>query len=108
MSYRPTLGFFLLLSLAGCSDSDIQLPKVFGNEVPEEVLDQPRVVPTAPLTTDSPSSWPLLGNVPPRPKDFTPPPLINATKTEMENDRDEARQLQQDYQVAPPVLPTSP
>lgn len=97
-----------MLSLASCSDSDVKLPKVFGNEVPPEVLAEPRVVPTAPLSTDSPGSWPLLGDVPPRPKDFTPPPLINAAKTEMENDRDEARRLQQDYQTAPPVLPASP
>lgn len=86
---------------------DVGLPKVFGSEVPDEVLKEPRAVPVPPPPGDT-VVWPKLTSVPFRPKDFTPEPVIEQTKKEMQNDRDAARLLQQNYQAAPPVLPVAP
>lgn len=94
-----------LTGLAACSQPDINLPKVFGSEVPDEVLNEPRPVPSPPPTTGD-QQWLLIGAVPPHPKDFTPQPVIDAAKQEMAADRAEGSQLQKDYQVAPPVLST--
>jgi len=93
------------LSLAACADSSVNLPHVFeGNEVPPEVVAAPRVVPqAAPINR---AVWPRLGDVPSKPKDFTPQSVIDAAKDEMANDRDDALRLQQDYQAAPEVLPS--
>ena len=85
------------LCLSACSDSDIQLPKVFGTEVPPEVLNAPRVVPTAQPTENR--EWPLLGKVPSKPKDFSPQQSIDAAKDEMHSDRNEAQHMQHEYQV---------
>lgn len=101
------LAAFLLLALASCGDNDIKLPHIYGDEIPPEVLDQPRVVPSPPKTTGEPE-WPLVGKVPPLPKDFTPQPTIEAAKKQMENDRDDGLSLQQNYQSTPPVLPVAP
>lgn len=96
-----------LLALTSCGGADIKLPKVFGDsEVPPEVLQEPRPVPVPPPPAAEPEVWPRLGDVPPRPKDFTPQPVINAAKSEMERDREAAERLQQDYQAAPPALPS--
>jgi hypothetical protein len=107
MAVRASLGFFLILLLASCGDSGVELPRVFGNEVPPDVLNEPRAVPSAPLPSN-PENWPLLGDVPSRPKDFTPQPVIDAAKTQMEGDRDADTLLQQNYQAAPAVVPASP
>ena len=97
---------FLLLALASCSDRDVKLPHVFsGNEVPPEVMSEPRTVPV-PTSEPDRTSWPLVGTVPSKPKDFTPQSTIDATKTEMENDRNDAQLLQHQYQEAPPVIST--
>ena len=97
---------FLLLALTSCSDSDVKLPHVFsGNEVPPEVMSEPRAVPVPAAEPDR-TSWPLVGTVPSKPRDFTPQPTIDATKTEMENDRNDAELLQHEYQEAPPVIST--
>lgn len=101
------LAGIVLLALAACSDSDIKLPKLYGDEIPPEVLHAPRKVPV-PAKTAAQSEWPLLGAVPARPKDFTPQPVIKAAVGEMQNDRDDGLQLQQNYESAPPVAPTSP
>jgi hypothetical protein len=96
----------MLLMLASCGDSDVKLPHVFsGNEVPSNVMAEPRLVPVPP--PDLNAAYPRLGDVPPLPKDFTPPPLIAATKREMEYDRDTAKIRQQQYEAAPPVLPSN-
>jgi hypothetical protein len=96
----------IVLSLASCGDA--RLPKVFGgSEVPSEVLNEPRAVPAPPPQT-GPTVWPRLGDVPSKPKDFTPQLTIDAAKQEMQNDRADAERLQQDYQATPPALPSSP
>lgn len=100
---RAVLAAFLL-PLAACGDTDVKLPKVFGTEVPREILDAPRAVPSPPPEEGNPV-WPLPGAVPQRPRDFTPQPTINAAKSEMEKDRDAGLLLQQNYQSAPPVVP---
>jgi hypothetical protein len=92
----------LALILSSCGDDDITLPKIYGVEVPSEVLNEPRPVPTAPLSVN-PKDWPLLGKVPTQPKDFTPPETVGAAKDEMENDSADAVRLRDDYEQSPPV-----
>jgi hypothetical protein len=114
MSLPSKLTFFakiptalFLLALASCSDSEIKLPKVFGgSEVPQEVLDEPRVVPVP--SPQNQATWPRLGDVPTMPRDFSPQPTINAARREMQSDRSDAERLQQDYAAAPPALPPPP
>ena len=108
----PSASVFFVISLmsvfllAACGETDIKLPKVFGDsEVPSEVLNAPRVVPAPPQATEA-RTWPRLGDVPSRPKDFTPQATIDAAKAEMESDRADAQQRQQEYQAAPPVVPS--
>jgi hypothetical protein len=93
-----------LLALAACSD--VKLPKVFGDsEVPDEVLKAPRVVPVPMTPQDGDRQWPLLGNVPSRPHDFTPQETIDAAKGEMQNNRDDAERMQEHYQAEPSPFP---
>jgi hypothetical protein len=87
----------LLLALASCDDIEASLPHAFGgNEVPPEVMAEPRAVqvPAGPANT----TWQRLGDVPFKPKDFTLPPMIDASKKEMQNDRTEAEGMQQQYE----------
>ena len=67
-----------------------------GGNVPPDVLAAPRAVqvPQGPADT----SWQRLGDVPNRPKDFTPQKMIDASRREMKRDRDEAQDRQQDYE----------
>ena len=103
--FSTVVAMALPLALAACDDAD--LPKVFGSEVPQQVLDAPRPVPSPPPVPEGQETvWPLLGNTPLMPKNFTPQPTIDAAKKEMEQDRDTGKELQQNYQEAPPVLPS--
>ena len=87
----------LLLALAGCDDIDASLPHAFGgNEVPPEVLAEPRAV-QVPSGSVAPT-WQRLGDVPFKPKDFTPQPMIDASKKEMQTDRAQAEAMQQQYE----------
>ncbi len=96
---------FIMASLAACQDLGIRTPKVFnGIEVPDDTLNEPRVVPVPPPPPEQ-RVYPRLGDVPSKPKDFTPQPTINATKQEMDEDRSEARQMQENYQETPPMVP---
>lgn len=105
---RLLTGCFVLI-LAACSTlglDDVKTPHVFsGNEVPQEALDVPRVVKVPePLSPDTP--WPRLGDVPPKPHNFTSKTLIQETFQQMENDRDNAKVKQQEVESEdPPELP---
>jgi hypothetical protein len=96
---------FLLL-LAGCEQVEqVELPHVFsGNEVPPEVMSQPRVVTVPPPRAAQNDTWMRLGDVPAAPKNFTPAPMIEQTKQEMKDDRAEADQLKQAADMPPPVV----
>ncbi len=98
-----TLSALMCLALGGCGIDEIKLPKVYGDEVPAEVLNAPRVVPSPPAAAKGKDVWPLVGAVPSKPKDFTPQPVIDAARSQMQNDRNEAARMQDDYQNASPV-----
>jgi len=79
------------LALAGCDS--INWPHIYGpDEIPQSVRDEPRAVPSPP-PEPSDESYPRLGDVPSKPKDFTPAAEIDQTKQQMENDRVEGEAL---------------
>jgi hypothetical protein len=99
--------FFIAITLllAGCGS--VEWPHVYGpDEVPQSVRNEPRPVPPAPPVPPD-ATYPLLGNVPTHPKDFTPPATINQTKQQMEDDKAEAqvfREQANNPSIAPPPV----
>ncbi|MDX2027799.1 MAG: hypothetical protein SFW62_04115 [Alphaproteobacteria bacterium] len=92
-------GIFLIL-LGGCDG-----PHIFdGNEVPLELRTAPRVVTTPSPEEIENTSWPRLGDVPSKPKNFTAQPLVDQTRLEMQNNRAEAERLRQQAEF-PPARP---
>ena len=79
-----------LAGLAGCYSS---------NEVPQNVLDEPRAVSPPPPASNP--SWPRLGDVPSKPKDFPPPAAVDQAKQQMESDRAEGQALHGQYENQP-------
>ncbi|MDR3425165.1 MAG: hypothetical protein P4M13_08895 [Alphaproteobacteria bacterium] len=59
------------------------------DEVPSAVKAEPRLVETPPPVTEE-SPWPRLGDVPFKPKDFSPTPVYNHYMSQLEYDRAEA------------------
>ncbi|MFY9287151.1 MAG: hypothetical protein WAO98_01490 [Alphaproteobacteria bacterium] len=110
---------FVALSLTCCSsnktaatDEGIQFPKIFGgSEVPDEILNAPRVVETPPPRDLSEVPWPRLGDVPSKPTDFSPQPVIDQAIAEMQYERSRALGSQssptatKNYPLLPPQLP---
>ena len=100
---------FLLLVLAACEDTDmtdISLPHVFGdNEVPADVAHEPRKVAIPAAGAIENATSPRLGDVPSKPKDFTPVPMIYQTMEEMETHRRAAEALKYDYENPVPQTP---
>lgn len=98
------IGLLLIGVLPGCTwMQDMGAPHVYGpNEVPPEVLAQPRLVAHA-LPAGPTESYPRLSDVPPRPKDFSPQPLVEQTQEQLEAQRDEALLMKQ--QVDNPEIP---
>lgn len=102
----------LVLALAGLAacdeiEQDLAPPKIFGIEVPDEVLNAPRPVPK-PVRDADDGQWPLVGAVPPRPKNFMSQQDIDALRRDMQEDRSSGSDLQKKYQDAPPVTPVGP
>ncbi len=99
-----------LVFLIACSDEAMTLPKVphvfSGNEVPPEVMNAPRVVPVPSPEHQANLPWLRLGDVPFRPKNFTPEPMIDASKLQMENERTIGEAYQQQY--GPAMAPSAP
>ncbi len=85
---------FLLAALAGCYSS---------NEVPQNVLNEPRAVSPPPIATNA--SWPRLGDVPARPKDFPVPAAVDQQKRDMEDDRAEGKVIREDIENPAPNPP---
>ncbi len=80
----PVMSFFLL---AGCES--LGIPNIFGeDEVPEEVKARPSVL--APPVFAKQQTWPRLGDVPSKPKDFTQPQNYNKSMDELESQRRDA------------------
>lgn len=77
--------FFLV---AGCDS--VHVPNLLGpDEVPDEVKAQPRAVQTYVLPAEN-EKWPRLGDVPFKPKDFTPKAVSEQEIRELEQARSEA------------------
>jgi len=96
-----------LSGLAACEK--FAWPHVYGpNEVPASIQNEPR--PFADVTPVVPGQdYPLLGNVPSKPKNFTPAPVIDKTKQQMEDDRTQAEIMKEKAGLTPaasvPVIP---
>jgi hypothetical protein len=90
------------LFLAGCDS--INLPDLSRHdEVPDAVKAQPSLLETLPPPSDT-AAWPLVGEVPKRPEDFSPKPIYNHYMNEMEYDRavaDDAKKQIEDEPGAP-------
>jgi hypothetical protein len=107
IALRNIFAGLILLTAVGCSDSDITLPHVIsGNEVPPEVLAEPRLVPVPPPADSDNAVWPRLGDVPSKPKNFTPQNLIDASKEQLEEERAVGDLLHQKY--APDLAAAAP
>lgn len=98
-----------LLALAGCDSGD--LPHVFGsNEVPPDVMAEPRAV-TVPSDAEvQGQNWMRLGDVASMPKDFTPQDQIQQSKQQLINDRSDSTRLRQaaDMPLPPDTSATAP
>ena len=82
------------------------MPHMFGgNEVPPDVMAAPRAVaaPSAELQADT--TYPRLGDIPAKPKDFPPPQALDLIKRDLARDRAEGNALKQQYElsVTPPM-----
>jgi hypothetical protein len=78
------LCFFLL---TGCEN--FHVPNVFGeDEVPDEIKDQPRFIEIP--ASEEEKGWPRLGDVPFKPKDFSPKTTYEDSMSELERNRLEA------------------
>lgn len=100
-------GGFLAFFVSACGADDIKMPNVFsGSEVPREVLDAPRLV-AKPTETDlNLVPWPRLGDVPSKPNDFSPKPVLDQAVSEMHHERDENEHIRNDYEnltTTPPL-----
>jgi len=102
---KPLLALIWALGLGGCSA--VQWPHAFGgNEVPQSVVEAPSPIERPPpKPTDS--GWLLLGNVPSRPKDFTPPAVSGQIMQQMINQREQAQKIQQQLEPADGQQPPS-
>jgi hypothetical protein len=77
----------LLISLAACDD--FETPHIRNaSDIPPEVLAEPRIVPQA--TETDIETWPRLGDVPDKPKNFSSSRQINKTIQQLKQDRAEA------------------
>jgi hypothetical protein len=96
-----------MLALNACDSFEkIDWPHVYGpNEVPESVVSEPRAVATLPpLPHDT--TYPRLGDVPLRPKNFSTPAMIDQTKQDMDAQRYQADEMKVEYESA--ADPTQP
>ena len=96
------LGCVSGLLLTGCSSLDnVRVPHIFGaNEVPPAVVAQPRLVESMPAEEAQQGTWPRLGDVPVKPVNFTPAPVILVTKEQMDTDRQAAKEEKRDYDAS--------
>ena len=89
--------------MAGCETlgvRDVTLP----DQVPAAVKAEPMLVEKAPpAAADQP--WPRLGDVPFKPKDFSPKPVYDHYMNEMEFHRAEAQAAQRKAIAEDPTLP---
>jgi len=93
--------FFLL-----CGCESIYIPNFFGDdEVPDEVKEQPRFV-EIPMTEEEAKTWPRLGDVPSKPKDFSPKPVYEKSMDDLALERLAAEQARQRALLGKPNVAT--
>jgi hypothetical protein len=109
---RSIAGFaFLLPILAGCEA--VGLPDLMAHdEVPSEIKAMPRDV-AVPTEADL-AAWPRLGDVPAKPKTFSPKPVYEQAMDELLYEREEGERMRQEAEAAAPApsfaidMPTPP
>ncbi len=86
-------------ALSACEDSQtIHLPHLLDySEVPQETLQQPRLVSDPPFSDSAEKSAPLLGSVPEKPNDFTPQKVSEHTRDELDRERLEGQKIHNEY-----------
>jgi hypothetical protein len=95
----------ILLVITSCDQMQYEPPHVFGgSEVPDETLNQPRLVTTPTADAMANLTWPRLGDVPAKPTNFTPQPILNQSVREMETNRDEGRHFKDEVDNPLPVV----
>jgi hypothetical protein len=95
------------LILAGCDSLGLRDP-LRSDQVPDAVKAEPRLVatpPDAPSAMSSPAVWPRLGDVPFKPKDFSPKPAYTHYMDELEYHRAEAEAAKKKVEDESPVPP---
>ena len=93
------MSFFLL---AGCDS--LGLPNLLRHdEVPPEIKAAPRLV-EVPSPSAEDQAWPRLGDVPFKPKDFSPKPVYDQDMDELEFHRDEAEAAKRKALAEDPTL----
>ncbi len=110
MKSKSKSAFIIMLAagllLVGCNSENgpSTLPHVAGGiEVPQQVLDQPRVVQVPPPQDFSNLDYPRLGDVPAKPQTFSPKPVLDQGFNELEYDRAQAQKDLYNYQHPQPT-----
>ncbi|HEU0117456.1 MAG TPA: hypothetical protein VFR09_02380 [Alphaproteobacteria bacterium] len=97
----------LVLCLSACGENN-DMPKVFGgNEIPKDVLNEPRVVQKPSQEQLANKTWPRLGDVPSMPKTFSPAPVTDQAITDMENERKQAEVVKEQYEETSQTQPAA-
>jgi len=104
--------FALLCTLASCADTP--WPTWLTGEPDPSVLDGPRPV-ARPAANASDAAWPVLGNVPPRPKDFSPTKDRDAkidhlarAKADADLSKERVTSLEEGEEAPSPSIPLEP
>ena len=100
----PSLCLFGLLLLTGCDSFD-SIRLFHHDEVSPEARAAPRLVPSAPPSTDE-TPWPRLGDVPFKPQDFSTKPVYEQDMIDLAAERDAAAEAKKRVQGEAPI-PTS-
>ena len=92
------------LILAGCDSLELRNP-FLPDQVPPEAKAEPRLVETPSPSDNQPQTWPRLGDVPFKPKDFSPKPAYDHYMDELEYDRAESEAAKKRVGDESPTLP---
>jgi len=102
ISASSIVSLLCIFLLTGCDG--IHMPNFFGHdEVPDEVKAQPHQFDVPEPSTEE-KNWPRLGDVPFKPKDFSPKPDYDKAMDELEHDRSDAEAAKEDALKKDPAL----
>jgi hypothetical protein len=91
------------LVLAGCDSLGLHNPFAT-DQVPDEVKAEPRLVTTPPPVTPK-DGWRRLGDVPVKPRDFSPKPTYDHYMDELEYHRAQSEAVKKQVEDESPALP---